>query len=116
MLKSFIGWLHEQSRMDRDSHVKIHWENIDPMAFTQFNKCPDGYCTLLDLPYDHGSVMHYPSTAFSKNGLPTITKLDGSTDFGRIGGFSDLDVQDINKFYCGKFSCCEICCNFLEMF
>jgi len=103
-----LGWLHEQSRMDRDSYVQIHAENIKDGMASQFDKCPSGYCTVQDLAYDYGSVMHYSSTAFSKNGQATITKLDGSTDFSQRNGFSDLDIQGINKFYCGATTpCCD---------
>ena len=51
-----VGCWHEQSREDRDSFVKIIWENIDPNAQHNFNQhINDGY----DVgSYDYCSIMH----------------------------------------------------------
>jgi Astacin (Peptidase family M12A) len=69
-----IGLDHEPSRQDRDDHVIIHWENIEPDLAYNFNKYTSG----MDVgPYDYNSVMHYGSYAGSVNGLPTITKRSG---------------------------------------
>ena len=46
--------------------------------------------------------MHYPETAFSKNRkIPTIVTKDGSK-IGQRDGFSVMDIEGINKIYCGK--------------
>jgi hypothetical protein len=65
-----LGLWHEQSRSDRDDHVEIVWANVDPQYAHNFDKhIQDGQ----DLgEYDYGSIMHYPATAFSVNGQPTI--------------------------------------------
>ena len=86
----------------------IHEANIKPDKLSNFRKCTSEACIVQDLPYDYGSVMHYPPNAFANGTQPTITKLDGSIGFGQRNGFSDLDVQGINKFYCGEFSLCGI--------
>ena len=90
--------------MDRDSYVNIYTANITPGKEHNFDKCASAECTVQELPYDFGSVMHYSAMAFSANGQATITKKDGSTDFGQRNGFSDLDIQGINKFYCGELN------------
>ena len=70
-----LGLWHEQSRGDRNTYVNIYWENIEDGRASAFDYYPYGQ----DLGgYDHGSVMHYPSFAFSRNNLPTITRKDGS--------------------------------------
>ena len=82
----------------------IHKENIKENKRHNFGLCTAEDCTIQNLPYDYGSVMHYPAYAFAKGSAPTITKLDGSVEFGQRNGFSELDIQGINKFYCGEFT------------
>ncbi|KAF5880287.1 high choriolytic enzyme 1-like, partial [Clarias magur] len=51
-----LGFHHEQSRSDRDEHVKILYENIEPGKENNFKK----YDTInLNTTYDYNSVMHY---------------------------------------------------------
>ena len=48
-----------------------------------------GEVTTLELPYDTGSVMHYESKAFSRNGKPTIISVSGKREkLGQRQGFS----------------------------
>lgn len=64
-----IGFLHEQSRNDRDQYVRILYENINPAMHHNF----DIYADSEDVgTYDFASIMHYPLNAFSMNGLNTI--------------------------------------------
>jgi hypothetical protein len=72
-----IGIWHEQSRADRDNHIRILWQNILSESTHNFNKYREGE------GFDHGgfdfnSIMMYSAYAFSSNNQPTITKLDGS--------------------------------------
>ena len=63
-----------------------------------FDECTD--CTNQKLPYDFDSIMHYPSKAFSKNGKPTIQRLDYPERLiTRNYTFSSLDVKRINMLY-----------------
>jgi len=94
-----IGFLHEQSRYDRDDYVIINEENIISGLENQFEKEDEGTIDLLDLPYDLKSVMHYSAYAFSSNGQPTIVGKDGSTDLGNNEGFTALDIEKVNKLY-----------------
>ncbi|WP_460968172.1 M12 family metallopeptidase, partial [Spirosoma migulaei] len=48
---------------------------------------------------DFGSVMLYGSYDFSKNGLPTMTKKDGSTFIGQRQGLSATDIKTIGYMY-----------------
>ena len=78
-----VGLWHEQSRQDRDDSVIIHWQNIAAGRAHNFNKYSSGMDVGL---YDHGSIMHYGSFSFSGNGLPTITRLDGTLIAGQRSG------------------------------
>jgi hypothetical protein len=91
-----VGLWHEQSREDRDDYVTIHWENILPNCehnFTQ--RIADGD----DVgDYDYASIMHYPSFAFSRNNLDTITAPPG-VKIGQRNGLSLGDIAGINGLY-----------------
>lgn len=99
-----LGLLHEQCRPDRDDHIQILWENIDPRKFvdvqivvsvcilSQF--CVAGFLgnfkkgefwavETFDLPYDYESLMHYPGNAFALNGrnvtiVSRVSRFDNS--------------------------------------
>jgi len=91
-----LGLWHEQSRADRDDHIEIVFENIDPRFVHNFDKhILDGE----DLgSYDFGSIMHYPATAFSVNGQPTI-RTKGGQPIGQRNGLSDDDIAAIRQMY-----------------
>ena len=93
-----VGIWHEQSREDRDRFIRILWQNIEPgMEHNFAQHIADGD----DVgPYDFGSIMHYPTWAFSRNIslLATIETLNGEA-IGQRSGLSDGDVQAINFMY-----------------
>jgi len=91
-----LGLWHEQSRSDRDNHIEIIRENIIPSQLHNFDMhAQDGE----DLgPYDYGSIMHYPATAFSKNGSPTIRAIGGAP-IGQRTGLSQGDIAGIRMMY-----------------
>jgi hypothetical protein len=90
-----VGLYHEQSRTDRDSYIKIHYENIDPAYKHNFDKYSVGVNVG---PYDYNSTMQYAYWMFSINGQPTITKLDGSIFTGG-DGLSDGDKIGVSYLY-----------------
>lgn len=68
-----LGLLHEQSRPDRDQYVRIVWENIEPQFVQNFGKADWGTVETFGLPYDYGSLMHYPGNAFAKSRAQNVT-------------------------------------------
>ena len=92
------GLWHEQSRADRDAYVTIKWENIIPEAITNFTQhITDGD----DVgKYDYGSIMHYPRSAFSKNGEDTIVPTDPDAQIGQRDGLSPGDIFAVNTVLC----------------
>ena len=94
--------MHEQSRSDRGEFVKINLENVKDGMEHNFRLCEN--CDLQGLQYDIGSVMHYHGYAFSKNGKPTIEAIGAAAgqELGQRNGFSALDIEGINKVYCGE--------------
>uniref|UniRef100_A0AC34GW96 Metalloendopeptidase n=1 Tax=Panagrolaimus sp. ES5 TaxID=591445 RepID=A0AC34GW96_9BILA len=96
-----LGFWHEHSRIDRDDHIRIKWENILPGMKSQFDIISGALQDTLGENYDYRSIMHYDSTAFSRNGQNTIeTVVDGFTGIiGSATDLSDLDVVKIGKLY-----------------
>lgn len=95
-----IGFFHEQSRSDRNSYVKILYENIEIGKENNFDKFNQGEIQHLGEPYDYSSIMHYGPDSFTRNGRPTIMGLrSGSNQMGQRKGFSANDVRQINKLY-----------------
>lgn len=74
------------------------WSN-DKFAEPQFEKSNDWEVTKLGTPYDYDSVMHYEADAFSRNGRPTIVRLDRKELKAQRDGFSDIDIIEINRLY-----------------
>ncbi|MFN0133344.1 MAG: M12 family metallopeptidase [Phycisphaerales bacterium] len=65
-----LGFWHEQSRPDRNTFVTINLQNVEPGREHNFD-IRSGAGTYGF--YDFDSFMHYGRTAFSVNGLDTIT-------------------------------------------
>uniref|UniRef100_A0A4W4H8W8 Metalloendopeptidase n=1 Tax=Electrophorus electricus TaxID=8005 RepID=A0A4W4H8W8_ELEEL len=96
-----LGFVHEQSRSDRDRYVTILWENIIEGQKHNFKKYETNN---LNTIYDYDSVMHYGRYAFSEDGLPTIIpKPDPNIPIGQRDGPSPLDIHKINLLY----NCCK---------
>ena len=91
-----VGLWHEQSREDRDSNVRIQWQNIVPGMEHNFNQhIADGD----DIgQYDFGSIMHYGPFAFSSSGQATIVTLGGQ-QIGQRNGLSGGDIAAVRALY-----------------
>lgn len=91
-----VGLFHEQSALARDQYINVNWQNIQAGYEGNFNKATNAadYSS-----FDYGSIMMYPSTAFSKNGLPTLVRKDGSTWTAQRTGLSTNDKAAIDTMY-----------------
>uniref|UniRef100_A0ACB8EX00 Bone morphogenetic protein 1 n=1 Tax=Sphaerodactylus townsendi TaxID=933632 RepID=A0ACB8EX00_9SAUR len=61
-----IGFWHEHTRPDRDAHVSIYRENIQPGQEYNFLKMEPEEVESLGETYDFDSIMHYARNTFSK--------------------------------------------------
>ncbi|XP_059213752.1 bone morphogenetic protein 1-like isoform X2 [Centropristis striata] len=61
-----IGFWHEHTRPDRDEHVSIIRDNIQPGQEYNFLKMEPGEVDSLGETYDFGSIMHYARNTFSR--------------------------------------------------
>ncbi|CAB1338806.1 unnamed protein product [Coregonus sp. 'balchen'] len=92
-----LGFQHEQTRSDRDQYVRINWSNIDANSAYNFDKSNTNN---LNTPYDYSSVMHYGKTAFSINGMDTISPIPNpNVSIGQRQGLSTTDILRINRLY-----------------
>ncbi|XP_024911453.1 low choriolytic enzyme-like isoform X2 [Cynoglossus semilaevis] len=96
-----LGFNHEQTRSDRDNHIRVLLHNVISGMEHNFNKI----ATLNQgTPYDYNSVMQYHRTAFSKNGQPTMVPYpDANVSFGTAREMSRYDIARLNTLY----KCCE---------
>src|SRR5215212_2110688 len=91
-----LGLFHEQSRSDRDQFIEVIVANVDPQFIHNFDKHIQDAEDLG--AYDFGSIMHYPATAFSVNGQPTI-RVRGGQPIGQRNGLSAGDIAAMKLMY-----------------
>jgi hypothetical protein len=95
------GIYHEQSRDDRNNFIHPVEKNMKDGASKNFQIEPGN----ANGGYDYCSIMHYSSTAFSKNGQTTIECLkNGSTTpcpacMGQRNEFTAEDRSGLDRFY-----------------
>jgi uncharacterized protein (TIGR03437 family) len=88
------GLLHEQSRNDRNRYVTVLYQNIDKRYTSNFDQSGK------DLSYyDYGSIMHYPSTGFTRNGLDSIETVPVGVPIGQRVALSAGDTDAIHRQY-----------------
>ncbi|XP_034723964.1 low choriolytic enzyme-like isoform X2 [Etheostoma cragini] len=92
-----LGFNHEQTRSDRDNHIRVLLQNVQSGMAHNFNKI----ATLNQgTPYDYNSVMQYHKTAFSKNGQPTMVPIPNpNVSFGNAKEMSSNDIARLNTLY-----------------
>ncbi len=94
-----VGMWHEQSRLDRDDHITIYWDNISENGKYQYRKLPSNQGFDVG-SFDFGSIMIYSPYGFAiDNSKPAMTKKDGSTWVAQRNGLSGIDIQALNAMY-----------------
>lgn len=95
-----VGLWHEHTRPDRDTHITVHRDNINPPARKYFAKQTTN-ATTLGLPYDYESIMHYEANAFSINPLTlmTLTPIVSGAIIGQRARLSDTDIAAVASMY-----------------
>jgi hypothetical protein len=97
-----VGFYHEQNRPDRDSYIRINYNNIQPGQEHNFRKFGTNEVSLHNERYDITSIMQYGEYAFSKaNAGPTIQSLNGQRlqDAWQKSGLSASDKRRIHSMY-----------------
>lgn len=92
--------MHERS--DRDDHLIIHWNNIEPGAEDQFEKLSP-WNEQIFTKFDFESIMLYGPTTFSKDYRSrTMTAKNPRVrhiDVHNKSGLSADDIFSVNKLY-----------------
>ncbi|XP_040576592.1 blastula protease 10 isoform X2 [Lepeophtheirus salmonis] len=128
-----LGYDHEQTRPDRDSYVRIHWDMIQRDAIsnyfrsiydnttiippkckpkstaTTFDDCYSGFTTdTFGYPYEYGSVMHYGLDDFQtsdKNTMEVLRPVPLGIRIGQRIGMTELDALKVKaKYNCDRLS------------
>ncbi|XP_062387045.1 meprin A subunit beta-like isoform X2 [Sardina pilchardus] len=96
-----LGFWHEQSRPDRDDHISIFWDNIEPGMEGNFAKNHHAVATMQRTAYDYKSLMHYGKDAFSTGLGSTIytKKQEFQNIIGQRQDLSPTDVLELNLLY-----------------
>ncbi|XP_042209528.1 zinc metalloproteinase nas-4-like isoform X2 [Homarus americanus] len=94
------GFWHEQSRADRDNFITVNKMNVQSGMWYNFEKYPWERIQSLGVEYDLGSVMHYGPYAFARDRTrPTIIPRKTGVEIGQRRGFSEKDIQKLQKLY-----------------
>jgi hypothetical protein len=96
-----LGFIHEQSRPDRDSFVRINWAAIQEDKQSQFDIAPPLYGDMYKgRPFDYQSIMIYGPTDFAKRpGETTMESLTGAAIQPSAQGLSPEDLQRLIGLY-----------------
>ncbi|XP_040576699.1 zinc metalloproteinase nas-6 [Lepeophtheirus salmonis] len=128
-----LGYHHEQTRPDRDSYVKIHWDRIQRDSLnnffkniydnatvtppkcqpwsnaTTFDDCYSGFTIdTFGYAYDYGSVMHYGLADFQtsdNNTMDALRFVPSGIQIGQRNGMTELDALKVKaKYKCDQLS------------
>lgn len=96
-----IGFIHEQSRPDRDHFIEILWQNIEEKYQPQFAMVPD---LLLEAernsPFNYHSIMLYEPNNFTiRPDLMAIRSVGAEQVSPVLEGLSEGDLTRINQVY-----------------
>lgn len=98
-----LGFVHEQSREDRDRYIEVLWDKIDESKYDQFAILPDslihGYTGSV-FNFDYRSRMLYPPTAFAKDGQSQTMRSKSADPIDPVNeGLSPRDLERLNFLY-----------------
>ena len=91
------GLEHEQIRADRNGYVTVLYQNMDKRFIYNFDQDLTGS---QDVGYyDFDSIMHYPATGFTRNGLDSMETVPVGIPIGQRIGLSAGDIDGISRTY-----------------
>ncbi|KAL7057716.1 hypothetical protein AAHC03_016358 [Spirometra sp. Aus1] len=104
-----LGFWHEQNRPDRDEHVEVFEDEIDPAHLDAFRRMKENEVDSLGEPYDFDSIMHYSSEIFARPGENETMRPTPCCPrplIGQLNKLSPGDIRQANMLYrcpsCGQ--------------
>jgi len=96
-----LGFVHEQSRSDRDQYVEILWDNIEEQYQSQFAMVPEPLMeSYFNSPFDAHSIMMYEPHMFATQpALETMKMKNGAPLTPYTGTMSQSDIERVNRLY-----------------
>jgi len=96
-----IGFIHEQSRADRDSFVEVLWSNIEEPYKAQFEKLSDEFSgPARGTEFDYQSIMLYSPTLFARvKGDTTLKSRTPSAIRPSRNGMSPEDIRRVKRHF-----------------
>lgn len=97
-----LGFIHEQSREDRDQYVEILWPNIKKEFEDQFKIISHPSLSgLLDFPFDYHSIMLYDILAFTKPGAVAnmLSLNEDQQVYPNKDSFSQIDIEKLRQYF-----------------
>uniref|UniRef100_A0A0K0EVV3 Zinc metalloproteinase n=1 Tax=Strongyloides venezuelensis TaxID=75913 RepID=A0A0K0EVV3_STRVS len=97
-----LGLIHEMSRHDRDSYIKLKYENMGNNSMFNFMLFDLSAATPYGLKYDYGSVMQYDRVSGTLDGrITTVPKYRNYLKtIGQKTRFGFNDAKQLNIHYC----------------
>lgn len=100
-----LGLLHEHTRPDRDSYVKVNLANVAEAAKPNLAiVANEGYDNVKHGPFDFNSIMMMDSYAYSNNGSPVMTTVDNKTFSVQREYLSFADIDCLVAMYANVFA------------
>ncbi|KAJ8734263.1 hypothetical protein PYW07_014814 [Mythimna separata] len=87
-----VGFFHMQSTHNRDTYVRIMWQNIMAGMEHNFERYGTNIVHNMGLPYEYASNMHYGRYGFSRNGQATMLPI--FNDNGQMGQTTRITAWD----------------------
>ena len=95
-----LGFIHEQSRTDRDQYVDVLWQNIDEKFHAQFHKAPEELMKpIRGSAFDYTSIMLYAPEAFAHPGQVSMRSKTSTPVAPQKQGLSEHDITRIKALF-----------------
>jgi hypothetical protein len=96
-----LGFIHQQSRQDRDQFIEVLWQNIEKKFWSQYSIVPESFMEgERGFVFDYASIMLYRPSAFAvRSDVLTMKSKGEDTIRPSQDGMSEGDIRRINRLF-----------------